>query len=465
MRLPLFTLSALLFLTPAVQAMSEISPAATGESDAAASLTPAADAIAALRKTVAARIEQANQGEDIPNRFDWTAVEGDLDSVAEHVTANDHAKAKNTLNNLQRRIKSDELKQLLTATIAGIDEQKNADAIAAKLRIETALAGLVRAALDAKTADDIDPLYDQLADLEEEIGRLNNPRLNRLRSQIYPVRNFYNNWQDVLLAADDGSRQTIRNTRNNLLNNSSRLPGVTRTELRKRLDAISSDLEDGDDIETLLATATLDNLDDIQKSLIDGFDYGWNNSQNERQQIVAQLDAIRTADALLADDRPDEALNALRFGAMVYSNQRRSQGAIPLQTLRDQWIIRAFPKLTGLSDLPTATPKESALAYARRLLAEADAKEQWDRARPLARMVVLLDISPIAVYGGPQTTATRDNPELAIRHYQSALLMEEAAQPEAAAELYREALKAGAPAKLQTKLIQRLRDLASPAQP
>src|SRR5690606_13455759 len=144
-------------------------------------------------------------------------------------------------------------------------------------------------------------------------------------------------------------------------------------------------------------------------------------------------------------------------GAMIYSNQRRSQGIIPLQTLRDQWIIRAFPKLTGLSDLPTATPKESALAYARRLLAEADAKEQWDRARPIARLLVLLDIPPITVYGGPQTTATRDNPELAIRHYQSALLLEAAAQPEAAAELYREALKAGAPAKLQAKLIQRLR--------
>lgn len=450
-RIPLL-LAALACTLPARAA----EPAAT-----AAPVTPVEAATAKIQTLITERLRQADAGETVPNRFDWTTAESELAGIKtaamNPATAND---AKNQLRNLVRRLKSDELKQQLETLNTAIDEQKTAELDIRRAKYTSQLAEISGIALKAKTAAEIDPLFDRVTSIEEEMGNNYEPKLNRIRSQLNQTQNFLRQWQDFVDSAASGNTQQARQNLNNLRMNSSIPAGVSRSEFRDILKAKRSELGGEAGVASAVGKITLANIAEVQQELIDGADYGWNNEQNERNALVASLDVLLNADQALKAGNADEALHIMRARGVIYGGARNSTSYPVLQSLRDQWVITSLPRLAGIAKLPAAKKNESASAYLARLILEADAREDWSALQSLAHVQQFLEtpINPVYFAGNPASQA-KDNPEMAVALFLRGQLMEEAEQSAAAAELYRDALKQGATPKLRAWLVKRLREL------
>jgi hypothetical protein len=434
-------------------------PATASASPSAVALTPVEEAVAKLQKLIAARLAQADAGETVPNRFDWTAAESELPNLktAAMNTANAND-AKNQLRNLIRRIKSDELKQQLETLNTAIDEQKNAEIEIRRQKYTTQLAEISAAALKAKTAADIDPLFDRVTSLEEDMGSNYEPKLNRLRNQINQAQNFLRQWQDFIDNAASGDASQARQSLNNFRSNSFQPPGISRSEFRDVLKAKKAEFGGDGGLSAVAGKITLTNIAEVQQQLIDGSEYGWNNEQNERNNLVASLDVFLSADQALDAGNPDEAMQLLRTRGVIYGGARTSATYSIMQSLRNQWVIASLPRLAGIKKADAAKNNEPAADYVGRLMLEADGRENWNDVQALAHVLQFLDTPVTPIYMGlPMPPSAKDNPELAVVFFHRGQLMEEAGQTDAAAELYREALKQGATPKLRAWLVKRLR--------
>ncbi|MET0262609.1 MAG: hypothetical protein ABW223_06910 [Rariglobus sp.] len=450
---------ALLLPCTAVYAQSTGSPAPSVAVAPTASLTPLQDAFAALQKTITARIEEANAGETVPNRFDWTTVEAELEQLKAATLSTNQNEAKNSVRNLIRRIKSEELKQLLENVSTAVDAQKTAEAELKRQKILGQLTEIATAAFKATKASDIDPLFDRLTALEEELGNNYDSRLGRVRNQINQSQNFLRQWQDLVDNVASGETQQARQALNNFRHNSTVPAGISRSELRDQIRIMRGKLGISEGGESPIAKLSIDNIAEVQKQLIDASE-GWNNDQNERNTLISQLDVFLMASRALEAGNTDEALQALRMrNGYFYGGMRSSSTYATFQRLRNEWVIRSLPALTGLKDLQPAKPGETANAYVQRLLIAADASLEWDRAQALAHVAESLDTP--AVNMPTQPSQIKGSAELAIVLYQRALIMEKAGQRDAATELYRDALKQAPLPKLQEKLIARLLELAA----
>jgi polyhydroxyalkanoate synthesis regulator phasin len=439
----------------------QTTPAPVVTAQAVETTSPVEEAVAKIQKLITQRLQQADAGETVPNRFDWTAAESELANIK--TTAMNPAnanEAKNLLRNLIRRIKSDELKQQLETLNGAIDEQKVAEIEIRRQKYTTQLTEISTAALKAKTAEEIDPLFDRVSSLEEDMGSNYEPKLNRIRNQISQAQNFLRQWQEFIDNASSGNVSQARQSLNNFRSNSFQPPGVSRSVFRDVMKAKKAELGGDAGVSSVAGKITLTNISDIQQQLLDGAEYGWNNEQNERNNLIASLDVFLNADQALKAGNADEAMQLLRSRGVIYGGARNSSVYPILQSLRNQWVIASLPQLSGIKALGAAKKTESALDYVGRLMLEADAKENWSEVQALAHVLQFLDTPITPSYISISTpNSAKDNPELAVASFRRGQLMEVAGQSAAAAELYRESLKQGATPKLQSWLVKRLREL------
>ncbi|HSI08887.1 MAG: hypothetical protein ACAH89_06400 [Rariglobus sp.] len=425
------------------------------------SATPVADALAALKKITAERLAAIEAGTEVPNRFDWTALNGELPAIEASLTGGNANEIRNTLQNLGQRLKSPEIKQQIATLNAAVAAQKTADEDSARLSFEKRLTAMSTTALAAKTSDVIDPLFDQLTAFEEELGNDYKPRLARVREGIQRQRNFLQTWQRLLEAQVDGDRNQVRNFISNL-DQFARPFGIDRATLRAATKKLSGSSATSADMDAIMGSLTLEGLADAREKLISDQSNGMNFDYNTRSSLVGQIDSILAAEAALQSGRTDDAQRIFRGERSVtYGGSLLSQQYVAISKLRDAWVYRALPRLSELKDIPAANKDEPFEAYLNRQLLAADSAGDWDRALGFARL--LKSLSPVSPWSQITTgTKITDDPGAALLAYQRGQLLAAANQPDAAAELYREALKSGATPKLQARLVSLLR--GSPAE-
>lgn len=421
------------------------------------SATPIADALAALKKTTAERLAAIEAGTDVPNRFDWTALNGELPSIETALTGGDANEARNALQSLGQRLKSPEIKQQIAALNAALAAQKIANEDAARLSLEKRLIATSNTALAAKTSDEIDPLFDQLTALEEEMGNQYTQRLSRVRDGIQRQRNFLQTWQRLLEAQADGDKNQVRNLVSNF-DQYARPYGIDRATLRTATKKFTPSSASASDIDAIVSGLTLESLADAREKLLADQNNGLNFDSNNRFNLISQIDALLASEAAVQSGRIEDALRIFRGErGVIYSGSLLSQQYLAVAKLRDAWVYRALPRLTDLKNLPAATKDEPFESYLNRQLLAADTAGDWDRALGLARIVKAL--SPTSPWQQNSLGARiTDDPGAALLAYQRGQLLAAANQPDAAADLYREALKLGATPKLQERLVGLLRE-------
>ncbi|MFA6288125.1 MAG: hypothetical protein WC661_12145 [Opitutaceae bacterium] len=426
------------------------------------SATPVADALAALKKITAERLTAIEAGTDVPNRFDWTALNGELPSIEAAVTGGNANEVRNSLQNLGQRLKSPEIKQQIAALTAAVAAQKIADEDASRLSFDKRLTAMSTTALAAKTADEIDPLFDQLTALEEEMGNEYKPRLSRVREGVQRQRNFLQTWQRILEAQTDGDKNQVRNLLSNF-DQYARPYGIDRAALRAVTKKFTGPSASSSNLDAITNGLTLDGLADAREKLLADQNNGYNFDSNTRSSLVGQIDGLLAAEAALQSGRTEDAMRIFRGErGVIYGGALLSQQYLTVAKLRDAWVYRALPRLTDLKNLPAAAKDEPFETYLNRQLLAADTAGDWDRALVFAR--VLKSLSPASPW--MQTSAgarIADEPGAALLAYQRGQVLASANQPEAAADLYREALKLGAPPKLQDRLVALLRAVPAKA--
>lgn len=445
-----------------VPARAQTAPAASAQPSA----TPVADALATLKKTVAERLAAIEAGTDVPNRFDWTALNGELPSIETAMTGGNANEVRNTLQNLGQRLKAPEIKQQIAALNAAVAAQKIADEDAARLGLEKRLTAMSNTALAAKNADEIDLLFDQLTALEEELGNEYKPRLSRVRDGIQRQRNFLQNWQRVLEAQADGDRNQIRNILSNF-DQYARPFGIDRAALRAVTKKLSGAASTSAGLDSVLDGLTLDGLADARGKLLADQNNGFSFDANNRSSLIGQIDTLLAAETALQSGRAEDAMRIFRGErGFIYGGSLLSQQYLAVAKLRDAWVYRALPRLTGMKDLPAPAKDEAFETYLGRQLLAADSASDWDRALGFAR--ALKALTPVSPWQQNQPAPKiMDDPGAALVAYQRGRLLASANQAEAAADLYREALKLGAPPKLEARLVALLGETSAktPAAP
>jgi hypothetical protein len=325
-----------------------------------------ADALAALKKLTAERLAAIEAGTEVPNRFDWTALNSELPSLETLLTTGNANEVTNTLRNLGQRLKSAEVKQQLTALTAAFTAQKTADEDASRLSFEKRLTAMSTTALAAKTSDEVDPLFDQLTALEEELGNEYKPRLARVRDGIQRQRNFLQAWQRLLEAQVDGDRNQVRNSISNF-DQYARPFGIDRATLRAATKKFTGTAAVAADLDAVMNGVTIDGLADAREKLLADQNSGMNIDSNTRYNLVGQIDTLLAAEAALQSGRTDDALRIFRGErGIIFGGGLISQQYISMAKLRDAWVYRALPRLTDLKNLPAAAKDEPFDTYLNR---------------------------------------------------------------------------------------------------
>lgn len=321
-----------------------------------------------------------------------------------------------------------------------------ADALVAKAR---------DIALKATRSSELEPVMIELEDFRQNYNRYSG-RINRITSRVGNVISFFQRWQDALEAVERGNLDHARQQFRNLATSGYSHRPVTRQQIIAK--ASSYAVEDSPS-DNLLDGATLDNLGEYRDRIVFAQEMAsgrlssqLSNSLNEIERFISATDALKKG--LAGDGLAEMKASRSTCGSRTAGNLEDTLGA-----LKSEWFARALPALTGIKELPAFAKDENTLAYVRRQFDAAIEAGDWDRAYRFARVEhgMQPQSSPCAVR--EQTTGA--DPRAALGAWLDGNLMEQAAQPAAAAELYREALKAGAPPKLQTVLIAKLRELAA----
>lgn len=444
-----------------LSAMSDIT--ATTTANATPETTgPLAEALAELRKAIDTRLAAIEAGTEVPNRFDWTALDGQFTNLATNLPSLSAQDAKNRLRNLGANLKSTEAKEHLARLSTAVDAAKAEEERAKLAAFDTRLAEISKATLAATTPSDLDPLYTQLEDFESDLNQLShNPRQQRLRNALNRQQNFLNQWQTLLEAAADGNQNSIRNAANNLNNGYSRAYGVDRSAVRERIQALQGEALSPSSENDPLREASLENLAEIKTRLVAANEgHGWNIGSNQRMQLIAAIDQIQTATLALEAGDIDHALALLSgFSAVHFSGGLQSSGYVQLQRLRAHWLASALPALTSQDGFAPLQANDTPSTYLERLHAAADSSSDWPRAAALARIQRSLRLPVI----GNQTTPA--DPLAAYQALFAGQRLETAGQNAAAAEQYRAALIADPRPKLAAYLTAKLLAVAPAATP
>jgi hypothetical protein len=371
------------------------------------------------------------------------------------VETGDNEGARNQLRNFTSNSSRDRLltRSEIIARGASLNISQ-ADVAAETAKIDELVKRATAIALSATKPAQLGPVIEELYVLRDSRNSSYDNRLQRIYTRVDTVVNFFQQWQDVLGAIESGDITDARNLLRNLAANSYRYRPLSRSDILARAAALKVEEAASDDV---LKGITLDNLADYRARLSVAQESANGRRSSEYYNTVNELDRLITATTALKAGLVGDGRTALRGLS--------TSGSGPLQDtlaqLKSQWFARALPALTGLKDLPPYEDGETTLAYARRQLDAAIAAGDWARAHRFA--LAEKDMMPDSSSCGTRANTTGTNPAASIGAWLDGQLMEKAAQSAAAAELYRTALKNGAPPKLEEQLIARLRALPETA--
>jgi hypothetical protein len=382
----------------------------------------------------------------------WNEAQSQLGNLQSYFDNNDYTSVIRQARQYSRSARSPEIRKLWDDLVSALDAQSKAQAEAYITQVSDLCDSYGKACLAATKAETLDPLMDNVAEIREsrnQRGYSNHPRMQRAHQRLDALSQFLTGWQDYLLYIESGEIDSARNSLRNLMAQTQRYSPVPRSELISRLASLKSPAQAASD--DLFKEASLDNLPEIRDRLVLAQESGTRRSDYS-YNTIGELDRLISATSALKNGRPE-------VGRLILRNTNPvSQQWDTISRLRDDWYMRALPALTGLDNLGKPAAGETASAFMQRQLEAALAAENWVAAQTLATLQ--RDFTPEFV-DVRASTAGLDNPAVAINAWRKGQLMEKAAQPYAAAALYREGLKAGAPAVLETRFIARLQTLAS----
>lgn len=375
------------------------------------------------------------------------------------IESGDAEGARNQLRNLSANSSSERLISRSQILARGVSLNIGvADVSQEAAKVDAVIKRGAAIVLSATKPSQLDPIIEELSVLKESRNGSYDSRFQRIYTRIDAVISFFGQWQDVLAALEGNDIDDARNQLRNLASNNSRYRPISRTEIISRATLLKP--EGPSPTDEILKGATLDNLADYRERLVFLNETTSGRRTTELHTAIVELDRLVAATAALKAGNAGDGRTALK-GSTTSCGSSNNSG--PLQSelgeLKSQWFARALSALTGLKDLPEAKTGENTLAYVRRLFDEAVSAGDWSRAYrlALAEKDMQPDSAPCALR--EQTAGT--SPAASIGAWLKGQLMEKAAQPVAAASLYREALKAGAPPKLEEIIVARLRQLAT----
>ncbi|CAM2896057.1 hypothetical protein [Rariglobus hedericola] len=382
---------------------------------------------------------------------EWDSAQNQLSSLDGYIDNNDFNNALSQARQYARSARTPEIRKLWDDLVTALQTEAKAREAAFTEKVEALSTRVGKIALAATKPSELDGILDELYALQEarNNGGYNN-RLQRTYTRIDNTLSFVNGWQDYLAQRESGDVDGARNSLRNLNSNSFRYRPVSRSDILKLMSSIESPVSPSTN---LLADATLDNLTVIRDRIAALQETSSGRRSNEFYALLGDLDALNRAVSELKADRLASARDLLRN-----SNSTAHAYLDAIAKLKNDFIIRALPALTGVKLSTPPAANETAISYLNRLVEEAVKAEDWPRAQRLA--TVTNDLVPNGGSCSAREPLVGANPAVAIKAWTNAQRMEKAAQPVAAAALYREALKAGAPPKLEAQIIERLRALA-----
>ncbi len=384
---------------------------------------------------------------------EWDNAQSQLSGLDSYIDGNDFNNALSQARQYSRSARSAEIRKLWDNLVTALQTEAKARETAFNQKVDEVCIRSGKIALAAAKSAELDGVLDELYALQEARNNGYNNRLQRTYNRIDNTLNFLNGWQDYLSQLESGDIDSTRNALRNLNSNSYRYRPVSRSDVLKLIASLKTPAAVTTP-ENLLGGATLDNLPMIRVRIAAAQETSTNRRTNELYSLLVDLDSLIRAVGELKADRPVNGRELLRNSS---SPAHAYQDAI--LKLRDDYIIRALPKLSGLAQPGQPQPNETAIAYLHRLVDEAVKAEDWPRAQRLA--AVERELTPGGTSCSDREPIVGANPAVAIAAWTNAQRMDKAAQPLAAAELYRQALTAGAPPKLEEKIIARLRELAT----
>lgn len=334
-----------------------------------------------------------------------------------------------------------------------------ADVAVESARLDEIVKRANAAALSATKAAQLDPFIEELYVMRESRNGYYDNRLQRVYNRVDGAVNFYQQWQNMLGSLEAGDTADARNQLRNLASSGYSYRPIGRSEILARAAALPAADDSAD--KDILKGATLDNLADYRSRVVLAQESANGRRSSEYYNAIGELDRLIAATSALKAGLAGDGRGALKAGSSSCGASNAGPLQPALDALRSDWFALALPALTGLKDLPAPKDGENTLAYVRRQFDAAAEAGDWARARRFA--LVEKDMTSGAAPCAVREGVTGADPAASIGAWLDGQLMEKAAQTEAAAELYRNALKAGAPPKLQEQLVARLRELPSPA--
>lgn len=338
----------------------------------------------------------------------------------------------------------------------------DASLAAAMARLDPVIEETAKTALAASTAEALDPLLARLDDLKGDYENSYNSPLRRARDRVDNAITFFRQWQDFLGALESGDERDARQQLRNLSTNTLRYRPVPRAVSLKRGNELLKSL--GSETDHLLADLEWNTLAEVRERVSEAQEQAYGRRATELARIISELDRLAAARAALDKGRAGVGRAALGApptvtgGCGATSNPLADYPA-SLAALRDSWWFDAMPALTGLDNLSARAGDETAADYARRQFNAAVDSADWPRAHRFA--LVERDLLPAhATSCGDRARHAGANPVASLDAWIKAQKFERAAQTDAAAAAYRDALAAGAPPALEEILIARLRALA-----
>ncbi|MFA6960524.1 MAG: hypothetical protein WC205_07235 [Opitutaceae bacterium] len=381
---------------------------------------------------------------------EWDNAQNQLGNLDGYLGNNDYSNALSQARQYARNARTPEIRKLWDDLVIAIQTESKARDKAFSQKVDEVCIRSGKIALAAAKSAELDGLLDELYSLQE--ARSNNSGNWVQRSTFTRIDNtlsFINSWQDYLAQLESGDTTAARSTLRNLNSNNYRYRPIARSEVLK----LAANLKTASDQDNLMDEATLDNLAVIRSRVATAYETNSNRRTNELSSLLNELDALSRAVSELKANRPVAPRELLRpYGSVSHAYQDA------IQKLKDDYIIRALPRLSGIPDLAPAKPGETALIYVYRLVDKAVSSEDWPRAQRLA--TVAQDMVPNVSSCSLREPLVGTNPAAAIKAWLNAQRMEKASQPYAAADFYRQALAAGAPAKLEAQISVRLGELA-----
>lgn len=384
----------------------------------------------------------------------WNEAQNQLGNLQSYFDNNDYANAVRQARQYARSARTPEIRKLWEDLVAALDAQAKTQTDAYIKQVSEMVDRYGKAALGATKADALDSMLDELTALREvrnQGGGYNNPRAQRANQRLDGLSQFLVSWQDYLMFVESGDMESARNVLRNLSSSGNRNSPISRAEIITRMASLKPAAKETS--EDYFTSATLDALPEIRERIFAAQEAGMRRSPQDYYNYVGELDRLIAANAALKAGRPEIGQTLLRSNTSNPSVAWQN-----LSRFRDEWYLKALPAITGIATPGKPAAGESTPAFIRRLMDAALDKQDWVTAHAYA--AVQNDFQIMERYI-PAGQLPPDNAATAINSWIKGQLLEKAAQPVAAAELYRDALKAGAPAQLEVKLIERLRALAT----